>query len=210
MAKFTSLIKFTGSLGGELTGSNYKGIAVLRKKPVTSSQPNTQKQLEQRMRLKLVGETLKDVSSYLRVSFSEKCCGAVSGYAAAVSCNMKNHSIVGEYPNMEVDYSRLQIAKGTLLGEDFVSASRFDDRYELTWGDNSGNGNAVATDVVMPIFYNKTRNIWFFATDGANRGSKRMVVPIPHNWRTDDLVVWVSFRSENGKKNSDSVYVQVA
>ncbi len=210
MAKFSSIIRFTGSLGGELTGSNYKGIAVLRKKPVTSSQPNTQKQLEQRMRLKLVGTALKDVAPYLRTSFAEACSGATSGYTAGVSCNLKNDSIVGIYPDLLVDYSQLQVAKGTLLAEEQVTASRFDDRFELAWTDNSGNGNAVATDVAMPVVYNKTKNVWLYATEGANRASKRMIVPIPQAWKTDDVEVWVSFRSENGKKNSDSVYVQVA
>jgi hypothetical protein len=55
--------------------------------------------------------------------------------------------ITGTYPNYSIDFTKLIVAKGTLMGADTPEATaETGNKVAIDWIDNSGNGDAEATD----------------------------------------------------------------
>lgn len=174
MAIITSIIKFEGSIGNELTGSTYKGIPVLSKKIRKSAQPNTEEQRVQRAKFKLVNEMLAEASGFTRYSFCEKR-GKHFPHQRAVSYNLQE-GVGGTYPEFEINYDTFLLGKGSQEQVTDLTVTRQNDRVEVRWTNDDMGTRASLTDVVMVALYNESRNDWYYKTSGTTRDklSKRV------------------------------------
>jgi len=77
----------------------------------------------------------------------------------------------------------------------------------FNWTDNSGVGNALATDKAMPFVYNKDKNETIYNTSGATRTTHTMDVTVPNNWSGDKVEVYLGMVSEDGALVADSLYL---
>ena len=77
----------------------------------------------------------------------------------------------------------------------------------LSWGDNSGVGNASDTDFAMPLVYNANKRVAIYDMVSSCRGDEGVSLSHPSNWVGDTVHVYLAFVSENGSSVSDSVYV---
>ena len=77
----------------------------------------------------------------------------------------------------------------------------------LSWGDNSGVGNASDTDFVMPLVYNANKRVAIYDMVSSCRGDEGVSLSYPSDWVGDTVHVYLAFVSENGSSVSDLVYV---
>ena len=77
----------------------------------------------------------------------------------------------------------------------------------LSWGDNSGVGNASDTDFAMPLVYNANKRVAIYDMVSSCRGDEGVSLSYPSDWVGDTVHVYLVFVSENGSSVSDSVYV---
>lgn len=77
----------------------------------------------------------------------------------------------------------------------------------LSWGDNSGVGNALDTDFAMPLVYNSNKRVAIYDMVSSCRGDEGVSLSYPSDWVGDTVHVYLAFVSENGSSVSDSVYV---
>src|SRR5260221_6650796 len=143
---------FSGTVGPVIGGS-WKGIDYMRSQPTPKKnrQP-TPAQLDQQARFALVVEFLKPMTQLVSVSF--KTALQMTGFNNAVSFTLKN-AVTGSYPVYEIDYSLVLVSRVDLPNATNPSASVNGTTNLITWvwTDNSGTGNAAATDKAILVVF---------------------------------------------------------
>lgn len=105
-----------------------------------------------------------------------------------------------------VDHELVIAAKGTLQRPvDLAIAYKAIGQVELTWTDDSGTGNALATDEVMLAWYNQTLNLFGSELTGTvKRAAEVWTVDVPGIASNDDVYYWAYLASANHQITSDS------
>ncbi len=195
---------FSGSVG-VVVGANWKGIDYMRAKATHVHDPKTEGQMDQRSKFAVTVHALQPFTDYLRIGFKEYAV-KMSGFNAAFSYNIKN-AISGAYPDYEVDYTKMLVARGSLLGVEGGTATGADGKITFSWSENSGWGYAKPTDVALPIIYNAAKRLCVFGTSPASRISESTEVAVPVSWVGDSVIAFMAFQSMDGAMVSDSAYL---
>ena len=100
---------------GNVIGYRWRGKFVMRSRPKSKRRgQSTEKQLASRARLRLMQAYLQERVDFIRKGFSlAPELSKMSAFNAAMSYNLKN-SISGEYPDYQVDYSKVVFSRGEL------------------------------------------------------------------------------------------------
>lgn len=78
-------------------------------------------------------------------------------------------------------------------------------KYTATWTNNTGQGNALATDVFHGLVFNKTRNAAVPFPTNKTRADLSVEVAAPIGWQTaDQFVIIGAFRRADGTDASNS------
>ena len=194
---------FSGKVGS-VVGGSWKGINYMRGKATSIKNPQTLQQMKQRNKFALALSVLQPITAFVRVGF-KRYAHRKSEFNAAMSYTVKN-AIVGTYPDYEIDYSKLLVARGTLTGANSATATPQMGKIRIAWGDNSGIGEAQPTDKSLAVAINPAKGEAAYLTDGAQRsvGSEDLIVS-PF-WSGDEVEVYLAFISENGKDVATSAY----
>ena len=95
----------------------------------------------------------------------------------------------GTAPDFSVDYEKVLLSQGSLMPAVDASESSAANVVTFTWSDNSGMGNAQATDLAMSLIYNEFRDEAVFVLEGAT------------------CAFYLAFASADGKLVSDSAFI---
>jgi len=194
---------FSGKVGSVI-GSSWKGISYMRGKAVSIKNPQTLQQMRQRNKFALALSVLQPIVAFIRVGF-KRYAYKKSEFNAAMSYTIKN-AIVGTYPDYEIDFSKLLVSRGTLTGANNAAAQTVTGKIKLTWEDNTGIGEAKATDKSMAVAINPAKGEAAYITDGAPRSAGQEDLAVSPFWVGDEVEVYLAFISENGKDVASSAY----
>lgn len=78
---------------------------------------------------------------------------------------------------------------------------------EFTWDDNTGSGNAQATDKALLVVYNPAKDESIYDSAGAVRSATSQNLGMPASYVGDDVEAFIGFLSEDGKEVANSVYI---
>lgn len=193
---------FSGRVG-TVVGSTWKNVSYMRALAVSVSNPRTEKQQNQRGKFARSMSFLCAITPYVRVgyrSYSQNC----TPFNSAMSYILR-HAITGSAPALEVDYKRALVARGNLMPAMNATATVVDGKVSFTWADNSGMGDARATDAAMPLAYNKAKGEAVYSLEAATRKDVKAELALPDSWADDALAVYLAFRSESGERVANSV-----
>lgn len=213
MGKFNDGIfgSFSGRVGN-VVGANWRGIDVLRKRPRRKpNQTGTAAQLEQRAKFAAVIEFLNPIKEVVGAYFSRKT-KSKSRYNLATGYNLKNALVDGPGNTFTLDYSKMLISKGELRGlEGGTVAAQAGHILELNWTDNSGQGSAAATDLVVAVVYSPTQNLFqMFNPAAATRGDATVQLTMPAYYSGNEVHVWGTMISDDKKVAAVSTYMGTA
>jgi hypothetical protein len=142
---------------GQVVGSTWKGISVLRVLPVSRANPQTDAQMTQRQKWSVTMHFLQPLSEFLQVGFKNYAV-KMTGINAAMGYNIKN-ALTGTYPNIAIDYPNALVSRGNLAGLlNQVAASTVAGTVHYTWDDNSSEIGASAYDKTLLVAYNPAQN----------------------------------------------------
>ncbi|MHB9055777.1 MAG: DUF6266 family protein [Paludibacteraceae bacterium] len=194
---------FSGKIGN-IVGGNWKGINYMRilTKPTN---PNTEKQVNQRTKFTTALSFLQPITPFLRVGY-KLFTAKQTAFNAAMS-NVLTNGITGEAPNLELVYSAISVSKGTLTPAVNAAFSYDSGEITITWDDNSGIGTAKATDKAMYVVYNPAKVDAVFEIAGADRSLKSQVADLPIEWIGDTVHVYLAFITIDGKDIANSTYL---
>ncbi|MEI7595595.1 MAG: DUF6266 family protein [Bacteroidota bacterium] len=191
---------------GSAVFSKQFGKNTLRTKPLEVANPRTEGQVNQRNKFSLMVESGRLLLSFIKTSFKQATVG-MSEFNTYMKENIKT-AITGSAGNYSIDYSLLVVAKGTLTGlEEPAATSEAGHVVNISWVDNQGQSDALATDKLMYLIVNPAKQKVVYSTGAALRADESQSVTVPAGFIGDSVHVYAAFISETGAKVSDSEYL---
>jgi hypothetical protein len=191
---------------GPVIGGSWKGIHYMRSIPQSVHNPRTQKQTAQRSKFTVAVQTLKPLKSILNIAWKENT-NQKSPFNAAMSYTLKN-AVIQQDGNYVIDYASFCVSRGTLTPAIGASAAMEQRVLRLLWDDNSGSGNAAATDRSLIAILNPQRAEAMIFTEGTiERGGGNESIIMPTEWAGEEVQIYLGFISADGKNTSNSVYL---
>lgn len=192
---------------GPLVGHWTNGQNVITAIPHPSQKPATTAQLNMRAKFKTVVSFLRALTGLIRVGYQNAHKENQTAFNAAFMETYAN-AVVGVAPNYVIDYPKLLYSKGFLSGPydweviiDAVAAVKF------AWKANLGTGIGAPTDLATLMAYNDIKKEFVILTSAAPRSALTATLQLPPTFTGDEVYLYISFVSANGKMCSDSVYV---
>lgn len=177
---------------GNLVVCNWKGISYLRSRPAKVNHPNTEKQLAHRMRFSMIMKFLSPFKDFLSYSFSPYAIGKTA-FNVAVSENMKT-ALVGEYPNIDIDYSKVVLSKGELTSINNSSVEILgDNSIKFLWIRTENSENRYDNDRAIIVVYNSDNNSIIFKINLGKRADCEASIQIPDEYHCCCLHCYIMF-----------------
>jgi hypothetical protein len=193
--------KFASAVFSKQFGKN-----TMRSKPIEVRNPKTQLQREQRAKFSLMVELARKFLDFIRLGFKQAAVG-MSQFNAFMQSNILD-VITGVYPNYAIDYTKLVVTKGTLTGADDATANAVaGHKVTITWTDNTGTGDALATDKAMLLILNKDSKKVVQDVTTKTRLNATADLTVPASWVGHEVHAYISFINEAGNRTADSVYI---
>jgi hypothetical protein len=123
-------------------------------------------------------------------------------YSHPVAYQIK-HTLKGEYPDLQLDYSKVLLSTGPLSIQRVNAGVQLVDRQLIfSWAASSKH----RSDRVMLLAYCPGRNEVVYELCGAKRSKGKEVLPLPERWANSQVETWLSFRTENESLCMNSIY----
>lgn len=196
---------FSGKVG-PVVGATWRGKDVMRSLPKKGNRLATEFQQAQRSKFAMTTEFLSGVQPVIKRYFGNDT-GLKTRRNQAMSYLMKE-AIVFNDPNYEWDYTKVLISKGDLLGINngqVVAGSGQD--LTFSWTDNSGQGEAMATDKLVVVVYEPTSKATVYSLNAGSRSSGSATLELPNFLSGLEVQVWATFVSSNDALYATSLYL---
>jgi hypothetical protein len=176
---------FSGRVGN-LVGYSCHGRNYLRSRPVVYRDAKTSSQLGQRTGFRLVQDLVCQLLPFIRIGFRGAATTS-SPYCAALGYNMR-HALAGEYPDLEIDYGRVLLSRGSLEPvEDLWATLSGLSVLEVGWSCDQGDG----ADNIMVVVYEPHRQLLHYSLQAGMRSGQKAVLHLPWEPQVQQLQVWV-------------------
>jgi hypothetical protein len=195
---------FSGSVAN-VVGTSWKGIDVMRSKPLSVANPKTAAQETQRGKFSQVVEVASNLLVTIVKPLWDRFAQRQSGYNAFIKANIDNFD-----QNSLASPATIQIGSGNLqpIENANFTVANADATVNLTWADNAGAGNASGTDQLYFAVYVAEVGAWVGFAAIATRADEAASVELPANLVTgQNIWGYFSFRKADGTAVSNSVSV---
>lgn len=165
------------------------------------------KQLANRQAMSVVMQLIKPMADFINVSFKQEANGTIRNpHNLAISYN-KKQALMGEYPNIKVDYEKVVLSNGSLEMAKDLKMSKGEKGLNLSWS-SEVEVNAAPDDLLMVMVSHPTKNKASTFLNAAKRADGACFLPLEKEWMIDEqMEVYVCFKSANEKSISDSAYL---
>jgi hypothetical protein len=191
----------SGSVGN-VVGSSWKGIPVIKAKPLSVANPKTAGQIAQRTKMTNIvafaGEILSSVIKPLWDRFAQQ----MSGYNDFISTNID--LFANPLPSPAAD---LQISKGKMAATpvSITTITDGDTSVVVTWTDDSGTGLKLASDLAYVVCTLDADDRVKFNAGTVLRSAETATVSMGVTMLTGDVVnAYLAFKRADGTVVSDT------
>jgi hypothetical protein len=192
---------------GNFIISSYNGMTVVRSKPFKVRDAKTEKQLNVRARMGLLAETYHTFSSILCLGFPEDSSGK-SPQNMLVSANFSTaFEMVDAKP--VISYPRLQLSKGSLPEVKVLEAVMDVEGITVRYDADLSADDVFATDEMIACALLKTGEMLMARQFRGYEAIGTILLKYPALQASDVACCYVFIRSGDGKKASDTRYVEV-
>lgn len=184
----------SGSVGN-VTGSSWKGIPVIKSKPLSVANPKTAAQQSQRSKfaniVNFAQKALADVIKPLNDRFAIQ----QSGFNAFIS---RNIGLFGSY--FPEPYNELEISGGNMAATSITGPplDPSNDEIQIDWSDDSGEGLKLSDDQLYAIAWNGTTGEQNAYPAVASRSATTVTLSFSSMSTSDEIYVCVAFRRNDG------------
>jgi Family of unknown function (DUF6266) len=195
---------FTGKVGN-VVGSTWKGMQVLRAASLPKKNRFSKLQIEQQARFMLLSRFLRPISELLDQTF-KNAASEMSCFNKAFSIN--KGTVRGLYPSFKIDYPAVVLSKGSLTNVDDIQVSSFKSgSLQITWTMDKGSKlRGLVSDLLFVAAYCEDLDRWFYKFNFAHRYEGRCNLDFS-DFKGRQVHTYMGFISQNGKKTSDSLYL---
>lgn len=192
---------------GNIVGSSWKGISVVKTKPLSVANPKTAGQVAQRGRMTNVVAFAKVILAVAIKPLWDRFAQGQSGYNAFVSQNIALFDSAS--PSTP---SSLVFSQGKMAATPVVSGSATNGSATVgcVFVDDSGSGFKLATDVSFVCAHNRTQGVTGVSANDVTRADEEIECLLPATAATGDVIdLWLAFRRADGTIVSDSSYIEI-
>jgi hypothetical protein len=196
---------FLGKVG-PVVGLTWKGKNVMRAAPRKRKAPLTKNEKKHRLKFAMVNEFIKGVMDLVNYGYHPEIAHQ-TGFNKAFSYNFKN-AVVMVGDKSEIDYSMVLLSRGDLpRPEALVADTSSPGKIVFSWKDNTGKGQALASDLAFFAFYSEEKKEWMYKTKLAERNQEKYTFEQVAGWTGLSLQTYFGFVSANENESCDSVYL---
>lgn len=200
---------FRGKVGSVI-GYSWRGEDLMRGLPKESTVAPTSAQEAQRVKFSTVMKFLFPIKSVLSMYFGKEQ-KTKSEFNLASSYHLKEAVLPGPDDSWLIDYPKVLISRGDLRGmDDPVLSPGSPAVINLDWTDNSGQGSADATDILVAIGYAEDLNEFVLFDTIAVRADGSAALNFPGYFSGSQAQIWATFAKAGKKLAAISSYAGVA
>jgi hypothetical protein len=194
---------FSGSVAN-VVGSSWKGIAVMKAKPLSVANPKTAAQTSNRTQFSNVVAFASALLTGIIKPLLDRVAVQQSGYNLFVSLNKA--LFANPQPSAPED---LVISQGTVEGAQSLAGTTGPGgtQFTVNWDDNSGVGDALASDEAYVVIQDQNTDEIAVSSGEAVRSDGTVVITVSNTFgSTDNASVWLAFRRADGTRASDTSF----
>ncbi len=162
-------------------------------------------QFSNRMKFSLANSILHPIKDFLKVSFIKYNKGRRSGYNTAIGLFLTN-AVRGEHPNFEVNFSAIEVSKGTLPGLHKWEFHVNDQEISLTWINETKKTNAYSDDDVHLFLFNISKKSFILAIKSVKRANEKINYVISPS-KKENYVAWAFVTNRDDTNSSNSHFL---
>lgn len=197
---------FSGSVGN-IVGSSWKGIAVIKAKPLSVANPKTVAQTGNRTRFKSVTALASKGLSAVVKPLWDRDAQQMSGYNAFVQANKEAFTSAGLLVPENVVISKGKEAK-QVFSVDAIMPNQND--ITLNWDASALEGEQLETDEVFVYIHSADEKHDMFVSKDDNRLVETVTYTLPQKFTTGKKVyAYLAFRSVDGFRLFEQYMVEV-
>lgn len=166
--------------------------------------PNTAAQQNQRAKISTLSRFMTGLSAVWRYGYNWQKGLGRSSYTC-MFMQIYNDALTGDLQQgFTIDYSKILVSRGNLtvpynLMAVFTPATH---SATINWTDNTGVGNALATDSVSALIYNVSKQCSTLYNDIATRADETVEVTYPAEWAGDTAYIYIFLDNRQETTNS--------
>lgn len=187
---------------GNIVGTSWKGIAVLKSLPVTVANPRTAAQVSQRDRFKNVVIFATAILGQVIKPLWDRFAQRQSGYNAFISKNIEHFDNSGLISPQDLVISTGKMDKTDIATADGIAV---DEEVTITWLNDAGQGFKQATDTAFVVIAKPDGT----EVSGYNTLVQRSALGLSVSKKLtvgQTYYVWLAFRRQDGTIVSDTSY----
>ena len=196
---------FIGKRGNVITYLRL-GIPTSRSAATTITKKATQNQKTARQPTKLVNDFIASAKQFIYLGFQSEATLAHKTSHDLVNSYTRLNAIKGNYPNKEIDYTKVLFSKGKMPATPNVQAQINDDGVVFTWDTLLIPGQFRANDQVMLLAYFPDTKSSEYVLFGGTRASGTAQLFLLENETATVMETYISFISADHKNISNSMY----
>ena len=160
-------------------------------------------QLANRQAMSVTMRMVKSINEFISVSFDLEAQGTVKNAHNLATSYIKKKALKGEYPNLSVDYSKVELSHGTLQGATDLKLEKTETGVQISW-----NTEGRYDDIVMILLCHPLRRSATSHINASRRDAGTCFIKLEHDGVLNEPIeAYICFRAANGKEISDSVYL---
>ncbi|SHG35167.1 DUF6266 family protein [Pedobacter caeni] len=160
-------------------------------------------QLANRQEMSVTMRLVKSIREFISVSFDLEAQGTVKNAHNLATSYIKKKALKGQYPNLSVDYSKVELSHGTLEGATDLKLEKTDKGVQVSW-----NTEGRYDDMVMILLCHPLRRKATSLINASRRDAGTCFIELHHDGFLDEPIeAYICFRSADGKEISDSAYL---
>lgn len=191
--------------------TTYKGLNVVKSKPLSVANPDSDKQKVYRAAQKMIVELYRAASAVIKLGFQQTA-NPLSPYNAFVSYNRLNAFDYSTPPTPSWLTDLLLFAKGSMTSTEMTSVvlDESDGTATFTWNTASVDASQNANDTFnVVIVSNQDYSVKHAVATVIKRSAGTASLNVSGIVENEDYNVYTFFASSTEKKSSDSVYQNV-
>jgi hypothetical protein len=168
--------------------------------------PPLQKELGTQQNIKVLNAFLVHIKDYCKVGFDLEATGTTSNYYN-LATKYNASSIIGEYPDRCIDYTKVIVTKGKMPVVENASFQITEDGVEFSWDPSYRKTGIQSDDQVMLLLYSPKNTFAYGITSGSARSAGKELLNMTKFLKNYSFHAYISFVSNNRKSISDSLYL---
>lgn len=190
---------------GDLVHYTLKGQSIVRMIGIITKAPTT-KQKANRQAMSVIMDLLRPALRFINAGFELEARNTVCNpHNLAVSYN-KKHALKGEYPKLEVDYSKVQFSQGVLPLANGLKMEREAGGIRISWDPKHQDQGDYADDIVMVVAIRPAKERAECMLNAGQRGTGTCFLPLDPSDQTQ-TEVYLCFKSSDGSGVSKTAYL---